>query len=72
MSKDIVGAITERKISTGRILVARHWEENKRAAFPYLLAMNINAVKEIMLKLGFELMNPMDWYIDKWPIDLQA
>lgn len=63
--KKIVDAITEEHISTGSVLVARHWEENKRAVFPYLLAMNISGVKEKMLKLGFELINPMDWYIDK-------
>lgn len=63
--KKIVDAITEEKISTGSILVAQHWEEDKRAVFPYLLAKNINRVKEKILNLGFELLNPMDWYIDK-------
>ena len=63
--KKIVDAVTEEKISTGSILVARHWEENKRAVFPYLLAKNIQVVKEKMLKLGFELLDPMDWHIDR-------
>ena len=63
--KKIVDAITEEKISTGSVLVARHWEEHKRAVFPYLLAKNINRVKDKMLSQGFEIINPMDWYIDK-------
>jgi acetoin utilization protein AcuB len=63
--KKIVDVITEEKISTGSILVARHWKENKRAVFPYLLAMNIAGVKEKLLKLGFELIEPLEWHIDQ-------
>ena len=63
--KKIVDVITEEKISTGSVLVARHWEENKRAVFPYLLAKNVNRVKEKMAELGFEVLNPLDWHIDK-------
>jgi len=33
--KKIVDAITEENISLGSILVARYWEEDKRAVFPY-------------------------------------
>ena len=34
--KKIVDIITEQNISMGSVLVARYWEENKRAVFPYL------------------------------------
>ena len=34
--KKIVDAVTEENISFGSILVARYWEEGKRAVFPYL------------------------------------
>ena len=40
--KRIVDAITEERISFGSILVARHWEEGKRAVFPYLLTSNVS------------------------------
>jgi acetoin utilization protein AcuB len=63
--KKIVDIITEEKISMGSILVARHWEENKRAVFPYLLAHNILGVKEKLLKAGFALIDPLEWHIDE-------
>jgi acetoin utilization protein AcuB len=63
--KKIVDIITEEKISTGSILVARHWEDDKRAIFPYLMSQNIIRVKERLRESGFELINPLDWYIDQ-------
>jgi acetoin utilization protein AcuB len=35
--KQIVDAITEENISFGSVLVARYWQKDKRAVFPYLL-----------------------------------
>ena len=63
--KKIVDAIVEENISCGSVLTAKHWEPGKRAVFPYLFAMNVNPVKERLKKLGFELINPLDWYIDR-------
>ncbi|MFO7556080.1 MAG: CBS domain-containing protein [Desulfobacterales bacterium] len=59
--KKIVDAISEEKISFGSILVSRYWEENKRAVFPYLLTQNIGPLKTKLKKLGFTLLDPMDW-----------
>ncbi|MCL5406437.1 MAG: CBS domain-containing protein, partial [Deltaproteobacteria bacterium] len=42
--KKIVDAISELGVSFGSILVARVWEEGKRAVFPYLLTTNIARV----------------------------
>ena len=44
--KKIVDAITEENISFGSVLVARYWDENKRAVFTYLLAQNVAHVKK--------------------------
>jgi acetoin utilization protein AcuB len=63
--KKIVDIITEEKISTGSILVARHWDGDKRGVFPYLLAHNLQGVKEKLVKAGFELMDPLEWQIDE-------
>ncbi len=65
--KRIVDAISEEKVSFGSILVARHWEEGKRAVFPYLLTNNVAPIKKKLEMLGFELLNPMEWYIDQLP-----
>jgi len=65
--KKIVDAITEEKISLGSILVARYWEEGKKAVFPYLLTINIARVKKKLEGLGFTLLNPMEWTLDQLP-----
>jgi acetoin utilization protein AcuB len=65
--KRIVDAITEENISIGSVLVARYWEEDKRAVFPYLLTNNVARVKKKLASMGFTLMDPMDWCIDRQP-----
>jgi acetoin utilization protein AcuB len=65
--KKIVDAITEENISFGSVLVARYWDEDKRAVFPYLLTQNVAHVKKKLEKLGFTLLDPMQWYLDQLP-----
>jgi acetoin utilization protein AcuB len=65
--KKIVDAIAEENISLGSVLVARYWEKDKRAVFPYLLTQNIARVKEKLKNMGFPLLDPMEWYLDQLP-----
>ncbi|NLI82260.1 MAG: CBS domain-containing protein [Deltaproteobacteria bacterium] len=65
--KRIVDCITEEHISFGSILVARHWEEGKRAVFPYLLTSNAALVKRKLKSAGFELLDPLEWTLDQNP-----
>jgi len=65
--KRIVDAITEERISFGSILVARLWEEGKRAVFPYLFTHNVSRVKAKLENLGFTLLNPMQWSLHQLP-----
>jgi acetoin utilization protein AcuB len=65
--KKIVDAITEENISFGSVLVARTWDEGKRAVFPYLLTNNVSKIKKKLSAMGYKLINPMDWYLDKLP-----
>jgi acetoin utilization protein AcuB len=65
--KKIVDAITEENISFGSVLVARYWEKDKRAVFPYLLTQNVAHVKEKLQNMGFTLLDPMEWYLDQLP-----
>ena len=65
--KKIVDAITEENISFGSVLVARYWDENKRAVFTYLLTQNVVHVKKKLKNLGFTLLDPMKWYLDQLP-----
>lgn len=65
--KRIVDAITEENISFGSVLVARYWEKNKRAVFPYLLTNNVVRVKKKLKEMGFTLLDPMQFYLDQLP-----
>jgi acetoin utilization protein AcuB len=65
--KKIVDAITEENISFGSVLVARYWEKDKRAVFPYLLTQNVAHVKEKLINMGFSVLDPMEWYLDQLP-----
>ena len=65
--KKIVDIVTEENISLGSVLVARYWDENKRAVFTYLLTQNVAQVKKKLKHLGFTLLDPMEWYLDQLP-----
>lgn len=65
--KRIVDAVTEEGISFGSVLVARYWEKEKRAVFPYLLTNNVVRVKKKLQAMGFTLLEPMQWYLDQLP-----
>ena len=65
--KKIVDAITEENISFGSVLVARYWDENKRAVFIYLLTLNVIHLKKKLKNLGFTLLDPMEWYLNQMP-----
>jgi len=65
--KKIIDVITEEKISLGSVLVARYWDSKKRAIFPYLLTNNVMNVKRRLVEIGFELLDPMKWYLDQLP-----
>lgn len=65
--KRIVDIITEERISLGSVLVARVWDKEKRAVFPYLLTNNVAKVKQRLIENGFALIDPMQWYMDQLP-----
>jgi acetoin utilization protein AcuB len=65
--KKIVDAITEMHVSFGSIMVARYWDKDKRAVFPYLLTQNVAPVKKRLKELGYTLLDPMEWYMDQLP-----
>ncbi|RUA02124.1 MAG: CBS domain-containing protein [Deltaproteobacteria bacterium] len=65
--KKIVDAVTEDGISLGSVLVARYWDEKKRAVFCYLLTLNVRDIKKKLVDLGFDLLDPMQWYMDQLP-----
>jgi len=65
--KKIVDIITEERISFGSVLVARYWQEGKRAVFPYLLTNNVVSVKKKLKDAGYTLLDPMEWCMDQLP-----
>lgn len=65
--KKIVDIVTEENVSMGSVLVARDWDDERRAIFPYLLTNNVITIKQKLIDQGFELLDPMGWYIDQLP-----
>ncbi len=65
--KKIIDIITDEKISLGSVLVSRTWDTDKKAIFPYLLTNNVANVKRRLLEAGFQLFDPMQWYMDQLP-----
>ena len=65
--KKIVDIAAEENVSMGSVLVARDWDTHKRAIFPYLLTNNVISIKKKLLAQGFELLDPMKWYLDQAP-----
>ncbi len=63
--KKIVDIVAEENISLGSILTAKSWDGEKRAIFPYLFTNNVINVKKKLLDVGFELIDPMKWYLDQ-------
>lgn len=64
--KKIVDAVAEENVSIGSVLVARYWDENKRAVFLYLLTQNVAPIKQKLKKVGYTLLDPMDWHLDQY------
>ena len=65
--KKIVDIVAEENISLGSILTTKSWDGEKRAIFPYLFTNNVVNVKKKLLDIGFELIDPMSWYLDQLP-----
>ncbi len=63
--KKIVDIVARENISMGSILTAKSWDGEKRAIFPYLFTNNVINVKKRLLEIGFELIDPMNWYLDQ-------
>lgn len=57
----LVQAIVTEKITFGSILVYRDWRPGKRAVFPYLLAMNVTRLKQKLVQMGYDVLDPVEW-----------
>ena len=65
--KKIIDIISAENISLGSVLTAKSWDKEKRAIFPYLFTNNVINVKKKLLDIGFELIDPMKWYLEQVP-----
>lgn len=65
--KKVVDIVAEENVSLGSVLVARYWDKDKRALFPYLLTNNVVNIKKKLEAAGFQILDPMQWYLDRLP-----
>lgn len=63
--ENIVHAIITENISFGSILVYRGWRPGKEAVFPYLFAKHTNNLKQKLINMGYEVLDPIEWYADR-------
>ena len=65
--KKLVDVISAEGISTGSILVTKGISKDKKVFFPYLLTNNVVQIKKKLMGQGFEILEPIQWYIDQLP-----
>ncbi len=63
--KKVIDIVAEENISLGSVLTTKSWDGEKRAIFPYLFTNNVINVKKKLMDIGFELIDPMSWYLDQ-------
>jgi len=61
----ITHALITENISFGSILVYRNWSPGKWAVFPYLLTKNVANLKHKLKNMGYELLDPIQWYVER-------
>lgn len=61
----IIHTLVAEKIAFGSILVYRNWSPDKWAVFPYLLTKNVAHLKHKLHEMGYELLDPIDWYVSQ-------
>jgi len=61
----IIHALITENITFGSILVYRDWSPGKRAVFPYLLTKNVVNLKQKLRDMGYGIIDPVEWYIEK-------
>ncbi|MGD8701917.1 MAG: CBS domain-containing protein [Desulfosarcina sp.] len=61
----LIHAIVTENIAFGSILVFRQWGPGKRAVFPYLFAKNVANLKKKLRNLGYDVLDPVEWYVEK-------
>ncbi len=61
----ITHAMISENITFGSILVYRNWSPGKRAVFPYLLTKNVANLKQKLRNMGYDILDPIEWYIEQ-------
>lgn len=61
----IIHALVTENITFGSILVYRNWSPGRRAVFPYLLTKNVVNLKQKLRNMGYDILDPIEWYIDQ-------
>jgi acetoin utilization protein AcuB len=67
--RNIVDIIGNENIPLGSILVVRANERGRRAVLPYLLSKRVGRLKDKLRERGFEIFDPMQWYLDSLQAD---
>jgi acetoin utilization protein AcuB len=61
----IINVLVSENVNFGSILVHRDWSPGKRAVFPYLFTKNMIRIKQKLRDLGYEVLDPVQWYVEQ-------
>jgi acetoin utilization protein AcuB len=61
----IIHVLVSENVNFGSILVHRNWSPGKRAVFPYLFTKNLIRIKMKLRELGYEVLDPVQWYVEQ-------
>jgi acetoin utilization protein AcuB len=67
----VISALTGQDIAIASMLVLRDWKEGYWAIFLYLLTKNIRQTRRLMTDKGFELLDPMQWFLYRFQADIK-
>jgi acetoin utilization protein AcuB len=66
----IVSRISEAKIAIASMLVIKAWEDERQAIFLYLLTQNIRHARQLVTDMGYELIDPLQWFFYRHMTDI--
>ena len=68
---EVTRALTHQGIEIASMLVLKDWKEGYLAIFLYLLTKNIRKARRVMTDRGFELLDPMQWFLYRFQTDIK-
>jgi len=67
---EVTRILAAQDISITSMLVLKDWKKGYKAIFIYLLTQNISQVRREMVNKGFQMLNPIQWFLHRFQTDI--